>query len=295
MANKFLAREDAPFGEELWHRLDTAMIAAAKSQLAGRRLLDIEGPYGLGLKVIPLTDVGVDFRWKEFPEALQESTEAAEEAEDLLDESAYATEVMASGVIPVAMIRTEFTLGMRDIASHERDGVALDLGAVAAAAIAAANAEDDLLFNGSEVLGTYGLLNVPGTHALSLSAWKKPGEAADDIIKALTELDSSGFHGPYSLALAPHRYNLLYRRYPQGNQTELGHLQSMVTGGIFKASILKGGGVLLASGAQFATIVLGQDMSIGFIGPVAGEFEFSISESLALRVRQPGAICVLEG
>ncbi len=295
MANDYLAREDAPFGEDLWHKLDETMIAAAKSQLAGRRLLDIEGPYGLGLKAIPLSDVSVDVRWKEFPEAPQDSAEAIEQAEDLVDESSYPTEVVVSGAIPVAMIRTDFTLGVRDIASYERESVALDLSAVAAAAIAVANAEDDLVFNGSEVLGTYGLLNVPGNHALSLSAWKKPGDAADDIIKALTELDSSGFHGPYALALAPRRHNLLYRRYPQGNQTERDHLLSMVTAGIFKAPILKEGGVLLASGAQFASIVLGQDMSIGFIGPVVGEFEFSISESLALRVGQPRAVCVLEG
>jgi uncharacterized linocin/CFP29 family protein len=207
----------------------------------------------------------------------------------------YASEVLASAVIPVAMIRSGFTLGARDIANYEREGVALDLASVVEAAIACAIAEDDLVFNGSDVLGTYGLLNIPGNHSVKLSAWKKAGEAADDIIKALTELDSSGFHGPYSLALAPARYNLLYRRYPQGNQTEMAHLQSMVTEGIFKAPILKGGGLLLASGASFASIVLGQDMSIGFIGPVGGEFEFSVSESLALRVRQPRALCVLQG
>jgi len=68
----------------------------------------------------------------------------------------------------------------------------------------------------------------------------------------------------------------------------------MVTGGVFKAPILESGGVLLASGRQFASIVLGQDMTIGFIGPAGGEVEFSISESLALRIRQPQALCVLK-
>ena len=57
---------------------------------------------------------------------------------------------------------------------------------------------------------------------------------------------------------------------------------------------MKDGGLLIASGTHFASIVLGQDMTIGFIGPVSGEFEFSISESLALRVRQAQAICVLQ-
>jgi hypothetical protein len=35
-------------------------------------------------------------------------------------------------------------------------------------------------------------------------------------------------------------------------------------------------------------------MTIGFIGPAGGEIEFSISESLALRIRQPQALCVLK-
>lgn len=114
----------------------------------------------------------------------------------------------------------------------------------------------------------------------------------EDVIKGVATLDRDGFHGPY--ALPPGRYNLLFRRYRQGNQIEMSHLQSMVTEGIFKAPILKEGGVLLASGKQFASIILGQDMVIGFIGSARGELEFSISESLALRIRQPKAVCVLE-
>ena len=52
--------------------------------------------------------------------------------------------------------------------------------------------------------------------------------------------------------------------------------------------------MLLASGLQYASIAIGQDMVVGFVGP-KGELEFSISESLALRIRQPKSICVLEG
>lgn len=270
MANKYLSREDAPISAALWEKLDAAMIEMAKSQLAGRRLLYIEGPYGLGLKFIPLEDA-------------------------VVSATAEAPVVVASTVLPVPLIRTTFILGTRDLANYERDGVALDLSTVTEAAIACARLEDDLIFNGQAKLRVPGLLNVPGHNKVKLSAWEKPGDAAEDVIKALTVLDNSGFHGPYSLALAPGRYNLLFRRYPQGNQTEMEHLQSMITAGIFKAPILKDGGVLLASGLQYASIVIGQDMSIGFIGPSEGDLEFSISESLVLRVRQPKSICVLEG
>jgi uncharacterized linocin/CFP29 family protein len=293
MANKYLGREDAPISAAVWEKLDATVIEVAKSQLVGRRLLHIEGPYGLGLKFVPLDDMLISAEWEEAPE----STEGAEEKEEdtLFEDLSLGPEIVASPVIPVALIRHAFVLGARDLAAYERDGVGLDLSGVAEAAVACARAEDQLIFKGSVDLETSGLLNAEGNHSFKLSAWEKVGRAADDIIKAVTLLDGSGFHGPYSLALAPSRYNLLFRLYPQSSTTELAHLQSIVTAGIFKASILKEGGVLLASGRQFASIVIGQDMSVGFIGPSDGELEFSISESLALRVRQPKAICALEG
>ena len=270
MANKYLGREDAPFGDSLWAMLDATMVESAKSQLTGRRLLHIEGPYGLGLKTISVQD-------------------------DVVAQGAEGRpELAASSAIPLALIRTTFTLAARDLASFERDGVAPELGKIAQAAMACARLEDELVFNGSKALGVRGLLTAAGNRA-DLSSWAKAGDAAADVIRALTTLDDSGFHGPYTLALAPSRYNLLFRRYAQGHQTEMQHLSNMVTEGIFKAPILKEGGVLLASGRAFASIALGQDMTLGFVGPSGGDLEFSISESLALRIRELKSICVLQG
>jgi len=262
MANKYLAREDAPLDQETWKVLDAAMMEAAKSQLVDRRLLHIEGPFGLGLKVVPLQDGEVE------------------------------PGLISSKVLPVLLIQKTFTLGVRDLASYERDGIALDTSAVVQAAIECAWLEDGLIFNGKPPLP--GLLTAEGSNELELSSWDEVGTAAEDLIKAMTILDGAGFHGPYSLALAPSRYNLLFRRYPQGNFSEMEHVKTMVTEGVFKAPILESGGVLLASGQQFASIVLGQDMAVGFIGPVGEKLEFSISESLAPLIRQPQAICVLK-
>jgi len=262
MANKYLAREDAPFGSDTWEMLDSTMVETAKSELVGRRLLHIEGPFGMGLKVVPLGDVKSE------------------------------SGLSASKFLSVLMIQKTFTLNMRDLASHERDGMGLDVTPVAEAALEAARMEDDLVFNGAE--GTPGLLTVEGSNEVKLSNWDEVGTAADDIIKALTTLDNAGFHGPYSLALAPGRYNLLFRRYPRGNFSEMEHVKTMVTEGIYKAPILESGGVLMASGRQYASIVLGQDMAIGFVGPAGEDVEFSIFESLALRIRQPQSICALK-
>jgi uncharacterized linocin/CFP29 family protein len=137
-------------------------------------------------------------------------------------------------------------------------------------------------------------MNVQGAGSQTLTKWDKVGTAADQIIEAVTKLDDAGFHSGYCMALAPSLYNLLLRRYPQGDGTELDHIRTMVTEGIVKAPILKKGGVLLASGSQFASLCIGQDMAVGYNGPTGNSLEFYIIESLALVVRVPEAICVLK-
>jgi uncharacterized linocin/CFP29 family protein len=262
MENKYLGRQDAPIATETWNLLDTTMIGAAKSQLAGRRLLTIEGPYGFGLKMIPLTDCEME------------------------------EGIVGSTFMPVTMVRSRFSLGRRDLAAFEKDKVTLDLGPLACAAMDCAAKEDQVVFNG--VSGLSGLMTVEGSSSQTLTKWDKVGSAANEIISAVTKLDDAGFHGPYAMALSPAQYNLLLRRYPQGEGTELDHVRTIVTEGVVKAPAIKKGGMLLASGPQYASLVLGQDMSVGYTGPAGDDLEFFVLESLALLVRAPEAICLLK-
>ncbi len=265
MANKYLAREDAPFGSDVWGALDEAMAEAAKGLLVGRRVLELEGPYGLGMKSVPMKD------------------------------EATASGLVASKALPLVLIQEVFDLGTRDLANYEKEGVTLDRSPVAEAAIAMATREDELIFHGSDELEVEGLLTVDGAGSVDLSDWDEVGAAVEDLIEAVTALDDAGFHGPYTLALAPARYNRLFQRYERGNQTEMEHVKTMVTDGVYKAPVLKVGGVLLASGRQYASVVMGQDMTVGFVGPEGDRVAFTISETLVPRIRRPSAICVLEG
>jgi len=261
MSIQYLGRDDAPIGSETWELLDRAMVDAAKSILAGRRLLEIEGPYGLGLKAVPLEDSRVS-------ECLS-----------------------VSGVVPVHMISTRFSLRLRDVVAYEQNGLPFSATPAIHAATECARQEDALVFEG--VGGNAGLTTHDEAGKMALSSWSTVGKAADDVIQAMIALDDAGYHGPYALALAPSRYNLLFRRYTQGQGTELEHLRSIATDGVFKAPTLRNGGVLLATGKRYASIVLGQDMFVGYIGPADDSFEFSVTESLALLVREPASICVL--
>jgi uncharacterized linocin/CFP29 family protein len=259
MAPDYLSRDEAPLGADAWAMLDQTLVGAARSQLSVRRLFEIEGPYGLGLKAIPLDD--------------QEQGDG----------------VFTSPCLPLAWITTTFTLGKRDLAGYEYAGVPPNLGRLAEAAIVAARKEDDVLLNGAG--GSPGLMNLAGASKGPLGKWDKAGGAAGDVIAAVTALDEAGFHGPYVLGLSPRRYNLLFRRYEMCG-TELEHLSQMVRS-IVKLPALEDGGVLVAEGRQYASIVLGQDLTLDFVGPRPEALEFVISESLALLVREPRAIRVL--
>ena len=267
--SKYLQRGDAPFGDGVWAKIDEVVIGAARSQLSVRRIVSVAGPLGLELRHLPKRDqtfagdTGITFS--------------------------------ASATFPVAQLAANFTLPRRDLAAFEANGIEPDLGVVAEAAIYLAMEEDKLLLYGSDTLRVAGLTTTEGVQTVKLAPWTKIGAAADTIIEAVTTLDRAGFHGPYALALAPDRFNLLFRRYPQSDGTELEHIGRIVTEGVVKAPALTDGGVLIAVGKQYAEIVVGQDLRAGYVGPTSElEYQLTISESLALQLYAPGAICVIK-
>ncbi len=269
-SEKYLNRGDAPFGDQIWEQIDKTVVETAKGQLTGRRLLHTISPDGLGLKTLPFRDTPVSGRTVE------------------------GVTVSSSCMIPVAMIQSEFSLSIRDVAAFEEARVPLDVNPVVKAALAVARQEDQLIFEGLPPLSTVGLLNTPGVRSVKLRPWNQPGDAAADIVNAVTELDRAGFPGPYSLALTPASYNHLFQLYPHSELTELEHVRQIATDLVVKAPAIPGGGVLVDTSGPYASIVLGQDMATSFTGPGPARYEFAIIESLALWVQVPEAICVLK-
>ena len=269
MSEIYLHRNDAPFGGEIWDRIDATVVETAKSQLSARRLLALEGPFGLGLKSVNNKD------------------------EQLTGKLSGNVNVTFSSSLPLLMLQKNFTLATRDIVAFEREKVAMDLGAAAKAAVVCARQENEFIFSGAK--GQFsGLLNAAGIQNCKIKGWNEIGKAVEDVIHAVNMLDAAGFHGPYILGLSPELYNGLFHRYPQGNTTEIEHLRELITKGIFKAAGLPGGGILAAYGRQFASILMGQDLMTGFVGPVSGGYEFSLTESFTLRLLVPEAFCVLK-
>ncbi len=269
---RYLPREDAPFDGNIWGKIDETVVGAAKSQLAGRRLLSTVGPLGLGVRSV---------------DRMERRTEGDQVFRGFTAMTTYAP------VLPIPMLRSNFVLSVRDVAAAEECGGLIDLANVALAAIALARLEDALVFFGNEGIGIPGLMNAPGVNTVATGDWSQLGQPVADLVAATRALDEAGFPGPYTAALAPALYNELYRVYEHSPLTQLEHAQQVITGGLYKAPALEAGGVVVAVGAQFAHIILAQDMTAAFTGPADTDYEFVIVESLVPKISVPEAVCVL--
>jgi len=262
----YLNRNLAPFPESVWTQIDDAAVKAARDRLTGRRFLDIEGPFGTGLTTI---EVGNDDYCRQ---------PGPDEAGAILGRA-----------LPVPMLRRTFRLSIRRIAAHVENGQPLDLAPARNAAEAVADREEEFIYKGQPDFHMPGLLTVGGRKHVPGSDWSSPDGALNDVLAAATQLDDSGFRGPFALVLAPAQYNNLFRLFPGSDVIGLEHLRRLCTAGIYKTAI--DGAALID--ASVGVLVQGQDFRAGYIDHDGVHYQFYISESIVLRIDSPEAVCTI--
>lgn len=262
----YLNRHSASFSDALWDAIDSAAVSAARELLTGRRFLEVEGPYGVGLTSI---EVGSDDYCRQ---------PGPDEAG-----------AVVSRAIAVPMLRKSFGLSVRRIQGYLEMGLPLDLTPVENAAEAVARREEEFIYYGQPDFGLEGLLTAKGRNESSFGDWSKVEQALNDILAAVNRLDSKGFHGPYALALSPGLYNNLFRRYEGTDMLQLEHLKRLCELGVYKASIE--GAVVLDPHA--GRIIIGQDLMTGYSHNDGIHHQMFTSESLVLMLNDPQAICSL--
>src|SRR5918911_5229165 len=134
-----LNREQAPFPAEIWQMIDAAAASAARERLTGRRFLDLEGPFGVGLTTI---EVGNDDYCRQ---------PGPDEAGAIMGRA-----------IPLPMLRKSFQLSIRRVSAHVQNGQPLDLNPVQSAAEAVADREEGMVYQGQPAFGLAGLMTIEG-------------------------------------------------------------------------------------------------------------------------------------
>lgn len=268
----YLARESAPFTQNVWKQIDQTVIETAKKHLVCRRFLSLFGPLGAGVSTVPV---------------------------DILDKQ----EELADGIgtiygrklLELPQLYEDFTLLWRDIEESERNGWPLDLSAAAAAAQKAAKKEDNLILFGNRALGIEGLLTTEDAFSIERGNWQEGEDAFQNVAHGIAHLASNGFLGRYALVLSPEIYLALQRIQPGINMLELDRIAKLVGGRVYSAgSFGAGKAVLVCAEPQYMDLAVGADLSVGYLELKDLNHSLRILETVALRVKEPNAIIRFE-
>jgi uncharacterized linocin/CFP29 family protein len=263
-----LMREAVPLSPSHWELIDKTVKEVASQILVGRKILQLYGPLGFGVYTVPL------YSYK------------LAEGEPIKAE--------LSKHLPLVMICRDFAITSRDLDAFER-GQPFDIGPIAAAAALCAAEEDELIFKGCEETGLEGLLNASGRQILPLGDWEKEGQALTDISKAVAKLTSSGFYGPYAVIMNPAAYALLQRVVGRQGLLEVELVKKVAEAGLFfTPAVPEDRVVVLSPKPVYMDLAIGQDMVTAYLESSNMEHKFRVFETVALRIKQPGAICTLE-
>jgi uncharacterized linocin/CFP29 family protein len=260
-----LKRHHAPITPEGWKQIDGEAKRVLQLNLAGRKLVDFDGPHGWQYAAVNTghltirTDGGLGVPWG------------------------------VRGVVPLIEIRVPFELPMMELDNASR-GALLDLPAVVSAAEKAAHAEDTAIFNGFKAGGIEGIIPSSPHPAIII-----PDDYADYpsiVVDAVETLRRGGINGPYALALGPGCYAGLAQAAEDGYPIRE-RVEHFLDGPMVLAPKVDGAVLLSHRGGDFQLSV-GQDLSIGYAGHDNDKVHLYLTESFAFRVLERGAAVYLK-
>ena len=262
-----LARDEAPLSDEQWAELDDLVASTAKKYLTARRLLPVLGPLGVGMPVVPAAGL-------EFPEG-------------------GPIRLGEGRLVELEELSSDFSLDVKDFAQAERMGVPVSFSPALAAAQDIARQEDGVLFHGSQATGASGLLNAEGAHQLDKGDWSEEGALVQDFARAVDALGNSGYPGPYGVVISPGTRAMAHRVL-RGARLEIQLLDGLAEAGLYASSALDDQMLVMEVGRGNADLALGMDITTGYLDQDETTHIFRILETLALRVKRPDSIVVLQ-
>ena len=231
-----LQRELAPISDAAWADLEEETMRTLKRYLAGRRVVDVHGPGGVGLSAVGTGHLRT----------------IAAPGEGIL---ARQREVKA-----LVELQVPFELDRQQIDDVERGAKDSDWQPAKDAAHKIAYAEDHAIFEGYPTAGIGGIRQGTSNPIMTLPADVR--QYPDAIEQALSQLRLVGVNGPYSVVLGADAYTALAESSDNGYPV-LEHVKKLVKDEIIWAPAISGAFVLTTRGGDF-DLHIGQDFSIGY-------------------------------
>ena len=232
-----LHRELAPISDAAWSEIEEETSRTIKRYLAGRRVVDVQGPSGVATSAIGTGHL----------------RNVAAPGAGIL---ARQREVKA-----LVELRVPFELDRRQIDDVERGADDSDWQPAKDAARLLAFAEDRAIFEGYAAGGIGGVREGTSNPVMPLPADIRG--YPDAIAQALSQLRLVGVNGPYSVLLSADAYTGLSETSDHGYPV-LEHVKRLVDGQIIWAPAISGAFVLTTRGGDFG-LYIGEDVSIGYL------------------------------
>jgi len=231
-----LHRELAPISEAAWAQIEEETSRTLKRYLAGRRVVDMQGPSGVGLSAVGTGHL----------------TTIAAPSDGIL--------ARQREVKPLVELRVPFELDRQQIDDVERGANDSDWQPAKDAARKIAFAEDRAIFDGYPAAGIAGIRQGTSNPITTLPADVR--DYPEAISQALSQLRLVGVNGPYSVLLGADAYTALAETSDHGYPV-LEHVKRLVKEDIIWAPAIGGAFVLTTRGGDF-DLHIGQDVSIGY-------------------------------
>jgi uncharacterized linocin/CFP29 family protein len=232
-----LHRELAPVSDAAWSQIEEEASRTLKRYLAGRRVVDLQGPGGTALSAIGTGHLRTIAAPTEGVIARQREVKALVE------------------------LRVPFDLDRQAIDDVERGATDSDWQPVKDAARQIAFAEDGAIFEGYDAAGIAGIRQGTSNPPMTLPADARAYPEA--IAQALSQLRLVGVNGPYCVLLGADADTALAETSDQGYPV-LPHIKRLVDTEIVWAPAIPGAFVLTTRGGDF-DLHIGQDVSIGYL------------------------------
>jgi uncharacterized linocin/CFP29 family protein len=257
-----LKRNLAPILPEAWKLIDAEASRVLKLHLAGRKIVDFQGPHGWKFAAVNTGRL-----------------------ELLADKPAPHVSMGIREVQPLVEVRVPIRLSIMDLDSVARGGEDPDLGAVVRASEQIALVEDTAIFSGLPSAHIEGILEASPHPAIPL-----PAEIVDlprAILSAKEVLRRSGVSGPYVLVLGALLHDQVFAATEEGYPLAK-RIQQLVDKPVVRAEAVLGASVLSLRGGDYE-LTVGQDLSIGYAYQTKEEVELYLTESFTFRVLEPTA------
>jgi len=246
-----LHRELAPISDSAWAQIEEETARTLKRYLAGRRVIDVQGPAGTALSAVGTGHL----------------QQIAAPADGII--------ARQRAVKALIELRVPFEVDRQAIDDVERGANDSDWDPAKDAARRIAFAEDRAIFDGYAAAGIEGIRQGTSNPMLALPADARAYPEA--IAQALSQLRLVGVNGPYCVMLGADAYTALAETSDQGYPV-LQHIKRLVDTEIIWAPALAGAVVLTTRGGDF-DLHLGQDVSIGYSNHTASAVRLYLQET----------------